>query len=172
MMYLGLHYVYTKSWSSWVPWPPGGVSQKCKSAILGVTMTATVTKLLHFVYLMTITSHELWVSELTYLSRSLRSKFEISLPGGTFCYYLTERAVIWCNDVYTVVTYYARAKFSPIRFLIWPPGVLPKNADWLNLNYLNHQLRSASYKIISITLISLVLQDLYLLFQSAEICNG
>ena len=48
-----------------------------------------------------VTSHELWVSGLTYFSRSLRSKFEISLPGGTFCYYLTERAVSWCNDVYS-----------------------------------------------------------------------
>ena len=76
-----------------------------------------------------VTSHELGVSELTYFSRSLRSEFVISLPGGTFCYYLTETAVIWCNDVYTAITYYARAKFSPIRFLMWPPGALLKNAD-------------------------------------------
>ena len=58
-----------------------------------------------------VTSYELWVSELTYFSRSLRSKFEISLPDvAPFVTNLTERVIIWCNDVYTVYTYYKGIK--------------------------------------------------------------
>ena len=38
-------------------WPPGGVSQKRKSAVSEVTMIARVTKLLLYVYL--VTSHYL-----------------------------------------------------------------------------------------------------------------
>ena len=36
---------------------------------------------------------------LTYFSRSQGSKFNILLSGGKFRYYLTESAVIWCDDV-------------------------------------------------------------------------
>ena len=45
------------------------------------------------------TLHILRVLDLTYISRSQRSKFEISASGGTFRYYLAQDAVTWCADV-------------------------------------------------------------------------
>ena len=69
-------------------WPPGGVSQKRKSAVSEVTMIARVTKLTVCVS-SEVTLLTVWDLNLTSFSRSQRSKFKISLSGGTFPCYLT-----------------------------------------------------------------------------------
>ena len=43
------------------------------------------------------TSHIVRVFDLTYFARSQRSKFKITLSGGTFCCYLIQRVLIWCG---------------------------------------------------------------------------
>jgi hypothetical protein len=45
------------------------------------------------------TSHITQVLDLTSFSKSQRSKFKTSPPGGTFRCCLTQRAIIWCDDV-------------------------------------------------------------------------
>ena len=64
------------------------------------------------------TSHIVHISDLTFFSRSQRSKLKISLPSDMFRCYLEERAIIRFDGV-PIGTHYVYAKFWPD----WAPNM-------------------------------------------------
>ena len=72
----------------------------------------------------------MWVLNLTFFSRSQRSKFKISPSGRTFCYYWTWRAVVWCDDVSRPLLYYT--KFWSDRIPSGDHGALVKSKSTIS----------------------------------------